>query len=250
MNCRPAIFHDNVILFFHPGKNLFDNRARLFKTRVIRCNDDKIRQPLSNFPHHGPLAGIPVATAPKDADQPSFGEAARCFERALQAIRLMGVIQNDAVIPATGIQPLKAPGNSRDRFYPLFDADHVHPKHKAHSNGRESIIDAEHPRRLQQNGELRPLLCHNEAAACTSELNPLCRDVGFLLDAVGQHLPCRGRDHGLSKGIICVDSAMLRIGKQDGLCIPIVFKITVEIQVILRQIREDRALEMDPIDAL
>ena len=177
VNCRPSILHNNMILFFHPCENLLDDFARLFKPRVIRCNDDKICQPLGNLAHDGALSGIPVASAPENADQPALGETARCFERALQAIRLMRIIQNDAIISAAGIQPLKAPRDSRNSLYPLLDADHVHPEHKAHSNRRKGVIDTEHSRRLQQNGELRPLFCHDKTAACASKLDSFCHDM-------------------------------------------------------------------------
>ena len=61
----------DTICLFHACNNVFDNRLRLFKTRVVGRDDRKVRKISGHLSHLKPALPGTVAPTAEHADQPS-----------------------------------------------------------------------------------------------------------------------------------------------------------------------------------
>src|SRR5262245_33544911 len=77
------------------GKNLRANGLRPLAARVVVRDNHKIGKPRGEAPHDWPLASVSVATAAKHAYDATGSKPAQRFERSLEGVGLVCVVDDD-----------------------------------------------------------------------------------------------------------------------------------------------------------
>src|SRR6202011_2177860 len=98
----PAILDPCVLLALGPadllgsGGNFVEDGHRVLFPRILVGEDRVIAQSRGDLPHPGPLLAIAVTGAAEDGDQLPAGDGPQLTKHLLQALRRMGVIDDDA----------------------------------------------------------------------------------------------------------------------------------------------------------
>ena len=129
---------------------------------------------------------------------------------------------------------------------------------KARTDGSEHIVHVEQPRNARmQMEEAFSAMHQRQLHAVARELHILCRQIGRMVNAIGDDRAARICAHRLRCRIIGIEHrrlALLRTGsghklKEMRLGARIVLHGFMEVKMILRQIRKDRRIELDPCHA-
>ena len=153
---------------------------------------------------------------------------------------------------------LKSSRHARKRRERGGNIRRCHVLGKARTDGSEHIVHVEQPRDARmQVKEAFPAVPQRQLHAVARELHILCRQIGRIVNAIGDDRAARICAHRLRCRIVSVQHrclARLRTGcghelKEMRLGARIVFHGFMEVKMILRQIRKDRRIELDPCHA-
>ncbi len=232
-----------------PNKYLIDYRLRLLSSGVIARYDNKIGVIGRYGAHYGPLCSVTVAAAAEENDKTAVMIRPQCLQRVFQRVRRVGIVDDYCVV-AVGRDEFHASLDSVRRFHRLCAVIKAYSQCKADGYGIECVIDRKASRYRKAHGNGLPV-----KASC--EGNALCRELYILCGKRG--IPALGRichelarcvfHHDIRPGIINIYAADTAGLKQHCLGTCVLLHGMVEIEMILRKIRERADRKIYPRDA-
>ena len=83
----------------------------ILRSRVVACNDRKVRKLSADLPHYRAFFRVAVASASENDDDSAFGKALDGFQNVFKSVRRMRIVDHNGVI-----------GVSRNDLRPSLDA--------------------------------------------------------------------------------------------------------------------------------
>jgi hypothetical protein len=233
-------------------EDLVDDRLWTLRARVVRGDPDLVAQPSRDLAHDRPLGAVAIAAAAEDDRQPPAGQLARRREHTLERVRRVRVV-DDNEKRLTGPHLLEAPGHGADGAERLRDRGRLEAQAEPGRHGAEQIhhVVLADERRRQGHATARRLDGHPDAVDRRGVLDR--PHAGTGAETEREHVHREPLHHRWPGRIVGVDHrrapGLRRIGQQleqPALGEPVVLERAVEVQMVLRQVREHRHVEREP----
>ena len=222
-----------------------DDRERILGARVVAGQDREIGDRGGRRSHQGSLGAVAVSPATEHDDQSSRRQRARRLQHGTDAIRRVGVVHHHQEV-LSGLHRLDPARHPRDGGQTL---------------GRDLEPDPELPR----DGDRHQAVRHVEVTAQPRlEHDPLDRerhalgrrghvgrpDVRVALDPVGRRRHRRRLEQPSRPRVVGVHHGSRRMGRREqrGLRLEVGLHRGMEVEVVLREVREGRDVEPHPPD--
>lgn len=152
VNGVAAVDDDFMVLarlqtFFDAGFDFFYDGFRIFRTGIIGRDDRDIGQFGPDAAHDGTLGLIAVAAAAKDGKDAVRFHSPRRFQGFLQAVRRMGIVDDDGEI-LTGFDEFKTARYGMEGLDGLVDGRFIDTFGMSRADGSQRIIDVEQARNV------------------------------------------------------------------------------------------------------
>ena len=231
---------------------------RVFRAGVIRRDDRDIGQFGADAAHDGALGLIAVAAAAKDGDDAVRLHGPRRFQSLLQAVRRMGIVDDDGEI-LTGFDEFKTARYGVKGLDSLVDSGFIDAFGMGCADGSQRIVDIEQARDIHVEVDVDEGADDIKGGFLQFDFQVGPFEVGILFDTVGQDLAVAGLEDILGPGIVDIDDSRLvfldvvgsgQALEELGLGGDVVFHGLVEIEVVLGQVGEDSRIVFDAGDAV
>ena len=240
------------------GANAVDDRrgdrGGILAARIVVGDDDAIGELGRDAPHLRPLAGIALAAAAEHADErAALGHGGpQRGQHLVERVGRVRVIDHDQrlAVAAQALHPSRRRRDARERRERRVEIDAAREQHAQH---------AQHVRRVERARQAGRDVAAPQGVAIESS-RPACvvatrvAAMSAAVEAVGQHLLSAGpRRVGerAAERIVGVDHAGLerRPGEEAGLGRGVRRHRPVIVEMIAREVREQRDVELDRVDA-
>ena len=219
----------------HAGEDLVDDGLRILGAGIVAGDHAQIRQLRRDPAHDGALPVVPVAAAAEEGDESAPGDRAQGLQHLFQRVGLVGVVDEDRVVPVGG-----------DHLHPALHALGAahgvgaflqrNPQRQAHRHNAQSVIDREHAGDGQlgqgqlpaHGGEAHTGCCEPQVLGHQVRLVALCR--------VGPAGAGGALEHKVCPGVVRVQAAHPALGKELALGGGVIRHVLVKVQVILAQV--------------
>src|SRR4051812_2846601 len=224
-------------------EDLGDDRARVLVARVVRGDDHDVGVVARDCAHERPLRAVAVAAGAEDDDHAAGGERARGAQHVVERVRRVGVVDEHGERLAL-VDRLEAARNAHGMRQRLGDRRVVDPERADGGDGAEDVQDVETPRqrRVQLEAvdrEARAARVALDVAGADLRVHRVDPDADRVRKVVGEAHPVR---------VVDVGHGDLRAGlEQPPLGAEVVLHRRVEVEVVLREVREDGDRPVDRV---
>src|SRR3954449_11614026 len=226
-------------------EDLGDDRARVLAARVVGRDDDDVRVLAHDGAHERALGTVAVAAGAEDDDHAPGRERPRRAQHVVERVRGVGVVDEHGERLAL-VDRLEAAGDAHGVREPVGDRRVIDAQGADGGDGAEDVEDVEAAG--QQQAQLEAVYPEPRAARVALDapgadlrVQRVDPDADRVREVVRQaHAVC----------VVHVDHRDLGPGlEQPALGEEVVLHRRMEVEVVLREVREDRARPVDRIGA-
>ena len=246
---RVAPVDDDVALgpaaAVHAALDLLDDRLGRLAARVVRGDDDHVREPRGHGAHQRALAAVAVAAAAEDRDHAARPQLAHGLEQVLERVVGVGVVDDHREVLAGvhALQPARHAAQRREAARrPLSGAT---PRARAAPSAASRFCTLKRPSSGVRTSKTPTGVRGPEARALPARArSPSAREVGGALDGVGPHAAAGGAGELGGPVVVGVDDGVSVLPQQrveqDALGGEVAVHVAVEVEVVAGQVGEDR----------
>ena len=234
-----------------PGalQDVLDDRERILAARVVGRDDDVVGPLHGDGAHHGPLAAVAVASGAEHADHPAVAELAGRLEHDVERVGRVRVVDDDRERLAL-VDRLEPAGHAGHRPHALGQVVVVDVEQDARGDHAEDVLDVEPPAQRRLDLDARG----PESAAVRPQLEALGPHLRRVREPEGdERRPPRLDELEREPAAVLVAHVhrrrrRLRAGEEAALRLVVVLHRPVQVEVILREVREDERVEADAVE--
>ena len=246
---------------FEGAQPLFEvceDRDRVFRARVVARCDREVRVGRDRLGHQGPLRAVAISAAAEDRDETSFAERAHCVKQLLDRVRGMRVVdQHGGFVVAEAFDALHPTRDLRARCDAGGDRVDFESGGATDAHGDQQVFEVEVAEQRERDVEATVRILEGRACAFETRRGidqPEIR-CGVRTASDAQKIGPRvagDAEHLLAGGIVDVHdrdrAGRQMIAEEPSLRGQVGVHAAVEIEVILREVREGCDLERAALD--
>ena len=234
------------------GDDLGDDLGGLLRAGVVGCDERDVRQARGDRPHQRTLAAIAVSPGPEHADDAPASDVARGAQHVLERVGRVGVVDEHREV-LSGVDRLEAPGHPDAALQGCderveVEAERMHGRERA-----EGVGDVEAAGHRERDLALAGRRVQGEATAGEVATQVRGAVVGGRVEGERPRVLDLAREPP-PVGVADVDDAdsrrrALAGQEQQALGEEVVLHARMEVEVVLRQVREHGRGEANPAGA-
>ena len=230
----------------HAIQHRREYRQRVLRTRIVASENGHVGQGRGRGAHHRALGPVPVATTAEHDDQVPLSDGPQRPQHRLDRARLVRVVDEGGNSWDGPWYPLQPSGHARARRYARHRVVKPDARLDQGDQGTERVGDVEHPGQADRHVGLDPARTDQPERTAIRARTDVYRPPVGLRGARGRE---RGDRHGRRRGkpapvpVVDVHHPDHGRDEQRRLGPEVILQIGMEVQMILRQVGEDRHVE-------
>ena len=244
---------------FHARLDFAEDEIRILGARVVARRDDDVGEFGREAAHDRALRAVAVAAAAEDRDDVAFRDFARRPQHVFDAVRRVRVVDDDGeILPR--LHEFEAARDGREALEHGADMLRRDMLGKRRTNGAHDVIDIEDARDMKREGhfpkrtviqrEMRTVRPHVDVRRAQRSVRRMNAIRQMRARCMAEHRPAR-RVVDVDDGRLALLRAQLAdVLEQLRLRELVIFHRLMIIEVVLREVREDRRVKLDARDAV